>query len=215
MVYQSKAYNFVLRVIVTCVLAPLVLFVTELGSYGFTAMTLFAAIVMGSEWSQMTFHKNKIWKMAGIPYILLPCLSLLWLIKQPLINIHGSEFTGTKLVLCIFILVWINDIGGYIFGKIIGGPKLAEKISPNKTISGFIGGLVLVYAASHLLDFPYICAIIIGAIGSIGDLIESWMKRKCKIKDSGSIIPGHGGMLDRVDGLLLVSVVITAYLLWA
>lgn len=214
MVYQSKAYNFVLRSVVACVLAPLVLFITELGGYGFTAMVLMAAIIMGGEWSQITFHKNNPWKIMGIPYILLPCISLLWLIKQPLISVYDNNFTGVQLVIAIFVLVWLNDIGGYVFGKIIGGPKLAHNISPNKTIAGFIGGVIFAYLASLVLNYSYIFAIIVAILASIGDLIESWVKRKCKIKDSGSIIPGHGGMLDRVDGILLVSVVIAAYALW-
>lgn len=209
MVYQSKAYNFILRLITACVLAPLVLFITKLAGFSFTAMIMMAAIIMGGEWSQMTYHKNNLWKMMGIVYILIPCMSLLWLIEQTPSEM-GPQINGVSMVISIFVLVWANDIGGYVFGKTIGGYKLCPKISPNKTVAGFIGGIMCAMAMALLLGDGLLFAAIIAIIASLGDLLESWIKRRCKVKDSGSIIPGHGGILDRVDGVLLVSVVVSA-----
>jgi len=208
MVYQSKAYNFVLRLVAACVLAPLVLFVTSIGGEAFTAMVIAGAIIMGGEWSQMTYHKNNLWKLAGIPYILIPCLSLLWIIELEPDDFSAMQINGTSTVISIFVLVWANDIGGYIFGKLIGAPKLAPKISPNKTWAGFVGGIICAMAIAPLLSEKLVIAAIVAMIASAGDLLESWMKRRCKVKDSGSIIPGHGGLLDRVDGILLVATII-------
>jgi phosphatidate cytidylyltransferase len=210
MVYQSKSYNFVLRLITACVLAPIVLFIIKLGGWAFASLIMAAAIIMGGEWSQMTYHKNNLWKIAGIFYILIPSMSLLWLSGYTPSEFSNLQVSGASMIISIFVLVWANDIGGYVFGKTIGGYKLCPKISPNKTISGFIGGIVCSMAMAPLLDDGFIFAAIVAIIASLGDLLESWFKRCCKMKDSGSIIPGHGGLLDRVDGILLVSVVVAA-----
>lgn len=208
MVYQSKAYNFVLRLISACVLAPIVLFVTKLGGLYFTCMLLMGAIIMGGEWSQMTIHKRNIWKIMGVPFILIPIFCLLWMIEQVPSEFTGNHINGTDMVISIFVFVWANDIGGYICGKVIGGYKLAPKISPNKTIAGFIGGVIFAIAVTPFMQYGAVFAAFVAVVASIGDLIESWIKRKCDVKDSGAIIPGHGGVLDRVDGVLLVAVVV-------
>lgn len=208
MVYQSKSYNFVLRLISAFVLAPIVLFIIKLGGMYFTALIITAAFIMGGEWAQMTQHKSTFWKFIGIPYLLLPCLSLLWIIEQVPSEFTGNKINGVDMVISIFVLVWANDIGGYIFGKLIGGYKLAPKISPNKTISGFFGGIILAVAVSNFLDYGSMFAGFVAIIASFGDLLESWIKRICKVKDSGALIPGHGGLLDRVDGVLAASLVV-------
>ena len=130
------------------------------------------------------------------------------------------------LPLSMFIAVWLSDSGAYLFGKTIGGPKLAPKISPNKTWSGLLGacfGPALgLFVFQILYDYSYgfehdlsnmkfvILAvefgIIIGIAGQIGDFSISWMKRKSGVKDTGKLIPGHGGLLDRIDGFLLVAI---------
>jgi phosphatidate cytidylyltransferase len=117
------------------------------------------------------------------------------------------------LVLGIFIAVWLADTGALIGGRLIGGPKLAPKLSPNKTWAGFITGTIAagiaeaVYVA-FLGDSPLsgaIFGIALGLFGHAGDLFESWVKRHFRAKDSGTLIPGHGGVLDRVDSLLLAA----------
>jgi|TARA_B110000503_G_C7111818_1_gene398469 phosphatidate cytidylyltransferase len=210
MVYKTKAYNFILRLITACILAPIILFSIKLSGFTFLALVIVAAVIMGGEWSQMTYRKNNIWKLAGIPYIMFPCLSLIWLIEQSPSTDSAISFNGVSMIISIFVLVWANDIGGYVFGKTIGGPKLCAKISPNKTISGFIGGVLCSMALAPLLNDGLLFGAAIAIIASIGDLLESWFKRKFKVKDSGSILPGHGGLLDRVDGILLVVVVVAA-----
>jgi phosphatidate cytidylyltransferase len=111
------------------------------------------------------------------------------------------------------IVTWATDIFAYFAGRSIGGLKLAPAISPNKTWAGLIGGMAgagaLGWAAADVFDLPPIFAFIgapMGAVAQAGDLYESWVKRKAGVKDSGRILPGHGGVLDRVDGLLAATV---------
>jgi len=139
----------------------------------------------------------------GLPYVALTMLSLAWL--------HDSLSAGWPLVFFVFLVVWATDIGAYIVGRSLGGPKLAPRISPNKTWSGFIGGLGFAAAVAVCLSVaanaskPWqVVEIAIGLslLGQGGDLFESAMKRKFGVKDSGDLIPGHGGMLDRIDALL-------------
>ena len=121
---------------------------------------------------------------------------------------------GLFLVAFVFACVWGADIFAYFFGKILGGPKLAPSISPNKTWSGFFGGLVgaglfsgcVVWWAGYALGFAaFSLAIVLALFAQIGDLFESSLKRHFGVKDSGWIIPGHGGILDRIDGLIFAS----------
>lgn len=116
-----------------------------------------------------------------------------------------------QLILGLFILIWTNDTGAYIFGSILGKHRLYFLISPKKSWEGFIGGFLLVIAVAYLLSrfdskLPAIDWIVLGIIISItstlGDLVESMFKRSVNIKDTGNILPGHGGILDRIDALL-------------
>ncbi len=138
----------------------------------------------------------------GPVYIVLPCISLLWL--------RGIEDRGLVLVLWLMLVVWGTDIGGYVAGRAFGGARLAPSISPNKTWSGAIGatlgGLVCSLA---MLPFAGHGALMMAGMGVLfsllaqgGDLLESAIKRHCHVKDASQLIPGHGGMLDRVDGIL-------------
>ena len=113
-------------------------------------------------------------------------------------------------------VVWGVDIGGYIVGSTVKGPKLAPKISPNKTWSGLLGGILLAVAVSYgvmvlfkvspqVSAYYLIMAGIIAAIAQVGDLIESYIKRRLNLKDSSNLIPGHGGIFDRIDGLIFAA----------
>jgi phosphatidate cytidylyltransferase len=140
----------------------------------------------------------------GIPYLGLGAVALVWL-RLP----SGS---GGVNVIVLLLVVWSSDIGAYMAGRAIGGPRLAPAISPGKTWSGAVGGLVAAAAvgaaASAILGKgaiswrPVGFAVLVGVISQAGDLFESQLKRHFGVKDSGSMIPGHGGLLDRLDAVL-------------
>ncbi len=128
---------------------------------------------------------------------------------------------NAQVLLGSFILVWINDSFAYLVGKNFGKQKLFEKISPKKTVEGFLGGLFFSCVSSYfiakystVLSFTnwLILAIIISVIGTLGDLIESKFKRQANVKDSGTIMPGHGGLLDRLDSIIFASPFIYLFL---
>ncbi len=133
----------------------------------------------------------------------------------------GLKSYNPKIIIGLFILIWTNDTFAYIVGKSIGKHKLFERISPKKTIEGFLGGVTFAVLAGFLISKYYIqanynfsqksiliwisLAIIVGVMGTIGDLIESKFKRIAGVKDSGKIMPGHGGILDRLDSVIFVA----------
>lgn len=134
-------------------------------------------------------------------------------------TIHG--FFRPDLIVGIFILIWTNDTFAYIIGKNFGRKKLFERISPKKTIEGFVGGLVFSAVASffifyytQFLSFPLWLgmAIILSVFGTLGDLIQSKFKRQAGVKDSGKLMPGHGGLFDRLDSIIFASPFVYAYL---
>lgn len=147
----------------------------------------------------------------GVVYIAPAVIALVWVRSLP---------DGLWWTILLFVVTWFADIFAYVVGSLLKGPKLWPQISPNKTWSGFIGGLVaatigavLVAHFAHLkLVWP--AAALIGLLGGLatmaGDLWESILKRRFGVKDSGDIIPGHGGLLDRVDGLMFAAIVIAA-----
>ncbi|CAM4041906.1 phosphatidate cytidylyltransferase [Flavobacterium weaverense] len=136
----------------------------------------------------------------------------------------GVQDYNPKIIIGLFILVWTNDTFAYIVGKSIGRTKLFERISPKKTVEGFLGGIVFAVLAGYMISRYYIkaspehsdrsiliwtsIAVIVGIVGTIGDLIESKFKRIAGVKDSGSIMPGHGGILDRLDSVIFVAPII-------
>ncbi|CAM3073068.1 phosphatidate cytidylyltransferase [Flavobacterium frigoris] len=132
----------------------------------------------------------------------------------------GINGYNPKILISIFILIWTNDSFAYIVGKSIGKTKLFERISPKKTIEGFMGGVVFCVIASYLISKYYIqiaegkifiwiiIALIVGVFGTIGDLIQSKFKRVAGVKDSGKIMPGHGGVLDRLDSVIFVAPIV-------
>jgi phosphatidate cytidylyltransferase len=144
----------------------------------------------------------------GTIYAGLPVLSLL-LIR------HQQE--GLIYAFWTMALVWVTDIGAYFAGRAIGGAKLAPAISPNKTWAGLIGGMVLAALFGIVMHFAYGLALrltlaspLLAIVAQMGDLYESWLKRRAGVKDSGNILPGHGGVLDRIDGLVPVAPVAAA-----
>jgi phosphatidate cytidylyltransferase len=169
-------------------------------SGGFEALAL-CTILVGI-FARVRRNKNPFLSALGAPYLGLTMLLLAWL----------EDAVGWPLVIFVFVVVWASDIGAFTVGRLLGGPKLAPSISPNKTWSGFAGGLLfsacLAFAwgrfglnAARPIEAVWI-GILLSLVGQGGDLFESAIKRRFSVKDSGQLIPGHGGLLDRIDALL-------------
>ncbi|MGF1607029.1 MAG: phosphatidate cytidylyltransferase [Rhodothalassiaceae bacterium] len=150
-------------------------------------------------------RRRLVWLGGSVAYIWIPVLAFLWL---------RTTEDGLALVLWAFLLVWGTDIGGYFVGRAIGGVRLAPRISPNKTWSGLVGGIAFALAGSLFAwavarPLPLVWMALLtpplAVWSQIGDIAESALKRRWGAKDSGHIIPGHGGILDRVDGLMFVA----------
>ncbi|MGV1787524.1 MULTISPECIES: phosphatidate cytidylyltransferase [Agrobacterium] len=160
---------------------------------GFTLTAALFPVLRGRNW----------WLVGGIVYAGLSGISLA--------AIRGDELTGFVAILFIFAVVWSTDVLAYFVGRAIGGPKLAPSISPGKTWSGAIGGAVAALIGGGAVSLAYHgrisllllgLALILSVFSQIGDLFESFVKRRFQVKDSSHLIPGHGGFMDRVDGLV-------------
>ena len=203
--------NFQKRFLSSIILFPLALYFIAHGSFMLMFLTTICFFVACYECQMMT--KKKSYKIYGFIFLIF------------------SFYTFYELSLEIFygffvIIICIStDIGGYVFGKIFKGPKLT-KISPNKTYAGMIGGyflsLVCLTIISYLIDHQipiqfFLITILLSTVSQVGDIIISYFKRLSKIKNTGNIIPGHGGLLDRIDGMIFAFpifylVVLTGYL---
>jgi phosphatidate cytidylyltransferase len=163
--------------------------------------------VLSFEWARRQ-NDNPSWHAAGVLYLGLPCLALVCLRVLPP--------QGALTVLGLFLIVWATDTGALVFGKLIGGRKIAPRLSPGKTWAGTIGGSVTAMVVFGLyialFGFNAMSAMAYAFVFSLaahgGDLFESLVKRRFGYKDSGGLIPGHGGVLDRVDSLFAASVVL-------
>ena len=175
------------------------------GGYVFAIFAALAATAIYYEWTRIVRGWGLGWRIAGFFYALLPALSLLW--------IRDRSADKLDLLLWVFIVTWSTDIGAYFAGRAIGKRKLAPSISPGKTVEGLVGGVIaatlLGGAWGFVLELPpalFVLAPVFALSAQAGDLFESWMKRSAGLKDSGSWLPGHGGLLDRLDGLVPVAV---------
>ena len=197
--------EFALRTVTGVALIVVAVAAAIYGGYVFAVLAAAAATAVFYEWTKLARGWGLGWQLAGFAYALAAALSLLW--------IRDRSGDGELLVLWVFILVAATDTGAYFTGKAIGGPKLAPAISPGKTWAGFYGGV----AAATLLGGAWalfvelkgvvlLLAPLFAVASQGGDLFESWMKRKAGVKDSGRWLPGHGGIFDRLDGLLPVAI---------
>ena len=187
------------RILSSLILVPTTLFFIIKGSFLFLFFISICLVVIIYEWHMMS--KNKSYRIIGFIFLF---LSFYTIYKLRIDNDYW--FLLFVIIICIS-----TDIGGYIFGKIFKGPKLT-KFSPNKTYAGMIGGYSLsiistiilnnFYLSDYLSFKWFIFVFLISTISQIGDIVISYFKRLSKIKDTGKIIPGHGGLLDRVDGMI-------------
>jgi phosphatidate cytidylyltransferase len=157
----------------------------------------------GAAWVRQPAAPHPVWLAFGVVYVGAAGLALL--------RLRLETGAGLGNVLFVFLVVWASDIGAYMAGRALGGPKLAPAVSPNKTWSGAVGGLLSSVTAGVLTAYVMehglsgqaaVVAAVLGVVSQAGDLFESWIKRRFHVKDSSSLIPGHGGLLDRLDGVL-------------
>ena len=181
------------------------------GAYAATWLGLLVgiAVILGQQRLAGARNATPVWTAAGLAWIIGPCICFVWLRADPV--------AGRATVFWLLAVVWAIDTAAYIAGKTIGGPKLAPRISPKKTWAGLIGGVlaaIIVGLVTALIigsDRIWQIVLLSGALAiveQIGDMAESLAKRRFGVKDSGSLIPGHGGLLDRLDGMLAVVVAV-------
>ncbi|MDZ3832947.1 MAG: phosphatidate cytidylyltransferase [Sphingopyxis sp.] len=183
------------------------------GGIAFGLLLLVGGALVLVEWLQLVRGMTVGAGARGALTLLGPVLTVgavagLWFIREHL---------GVTAALWVFGMVWATDIGAYFAGRAFGGRRLAPTISPSKTWSGLFGGMVAALIVSAtvgdrggITGVPLWVGLVIGLIAQLGDLGQSWMKRRAGVKDSGHLIPGHGGVFDRVDGLLPVALLLGA-----
>jgi phosphatidate cytidylyltransferase len=189
------------------------------GGYAFVALVVVVGLGVYWEFSKLVlgFAKNNItlalWLAGGFVYVGLACFTLL---------LFSAPFFGKIVTVVLIAGVIGTDVGAYFAGRTIGGPKIAAKISPSKTWSGLAGGMagagLLMIAAQKAfnLDYTFVysplftmaAGAVLAVVAQAGDFFESWIKRRSGVKDSGRLIPGHGGLFDRTDGLIAVAFVL-------
>lgn len=211
-----------LRILSASVLLPVAVAAAWFGGPAFIALVVLAGILMLWEWMRLPWKvevaapwtRGPLWIVLGLVYVILPCAALIWLRELP--------DQGRHVVFWLFCAVWSTDTGAYFAGRTIGGPKLIPRISPNKTWAGLLGGMVaaavvggLVAAIDPALPALALAALagVVAVVSQAGDFTESAVKRYFGVKDSSQLIPGHGGVLDRLDGLLFAAPFVAACIL--
>ncbi len=196
------------RILSSTILIPVSFFFIFEGSITFIFFLSIIFLAMSFEWFKMTKKKELI-RILGLFFLFFSFYSAIYL----------RQYIGLNFFLFLIIVCIFTDIGGYLFGKILKGPKLT-KISPNKTYSGVVGSFFISLITGFIyikylgqkskillnndLEFVVLLILFISLISQIGDLIISYFKRQAKLKDTGKILPGHGGFLDRLDGIIFV-----------
>ena len=194
-----------LRIFSAVAMMLIALLATLQGGYFFAVLVAGAATAIFYEWMRMTRGWGLAWSFGGFFYALIPALALLW--------VRDRVDHGIALLMWIFLVTWATDIGAFFAGRAFGRTKLAPTLSPNKTYAGLYGGMALatLIAGAWVLYTGLarpllVLAPLFAVAAQAGDLFESWMKRRAGLKDSGRWLPGHGGLLDRLDGLVPVAV---------
>lgn len=203
---QSRWRDLGVRAASAAVLLPVAVFCLWEGDWIWAVMALLAGVLMLREFVTMAgrWPRDRA-VLVGLAWVSPAVAAVVWL------RLHAPDGMGD--VLFLLCVVWSSDIGAYMVGRLVGGPKLAPAISPGKTISGAVGGLaaaMLVGAIAARIDngdptASIVIAAFLGVVSQAGDLLESAVKRHFGVKDSGNLIPGHGGLLDRLDAVLTVA----------
>lgn len=179
-----------------------------------------AILVLGQQTVARAEPKRPAWTIGGLFWIVLPCIAFDWMRGLTLAK-DGQD--GFAIAVYIVTIVWSVDIAAYLTGRALGGPRLAPRLSPKKTWAGLIGGMAAAVAAGAIVaklfaaSSPLMIALAsagLAVIEQMGDMAESYAKRRFGVKDTGGLIPGHGGMLDRLDGMLAVVVAVYAIVAW-
>lgn len=216
------------RLISSAILIPVVVGIIWVGNWAFAGLVSICIAIAIAEWLKITKHIPT----SPLNKTALVILGLIYLGASLAEIITLRSLTdGFFWTLFFMLTIWASDSGAYLFGKTIGGPKMSPTISPNKTWSGYAGALLfpalVLCIGVHILtpdslieltppaSHTFLAGILIGLTGQAGDLMISAMKRKAGLKDTGALIPGHGGILDRIDALLLALPVYLAYLEYA
>ncbi len=191
------------------VLAAIGLATMWLGGPVWAACICMLGALMGAEWVALCAGRGAAWLAAGLVYIGPAVVALVWLRGVP---------DGWRLVLFLAAIVWGGDVGAYLIGRLVGGPRLAPRISPGKTWSGAAGGTLVAVLAGLAVRPEHAqaagaAALVLSTVAQAGDLLESAFKRRFGVKDSGTLIPGHGGLLDRLDGVL-TSAPVLMFVVW-
>lgn len=194
------------RIVTSIILLPIAIYAIFFSKSLFILLAITITILMTWEWSDITKtaskEEKKKWQLIGFFYILIPIYSVIEI-----------RFSNIDVLFWMFAVIWATDIFAFFSGKMLGGAKLAPSISPNKTWSGLIGGIIASVSIGLLsslmfkggIFFFMFFSMLISILEQISDLLESKIKRIFNVKDSGNIIPGHGGVLDRLDGMILVA----------
>jgi phosphatidate cytidylyltransferase len=199
-----------LCLLAAAVVAAVALAATTRALYGLAACAGGSALLWGLGSVARWEHRD--WLALGALYVGLPALAFVWIAHDP----HGGRLTIAWMI----ATVAATDTGAYFAGRLVGGPKLAPAVSPNKTWAGLAGGIACAaavgaaWSAAAGIAGPGLLAVkglILGAISQAGDLFESGIKRRFGVKDTGGIIPGHGGLFDRVDGHIAAAVTVAAF----
>ena len=201
--------ELLVRTLTGVVLIAIALVAAVVGGNVFAYFVAAIATAMFFEWTRLVKGWGPGWYALGFVYAVLPAISLLWIRER---DVHGLE-----LLLWTLLVTWSTDIGAYFAGRRFGRRKLAPAISPGKTIEGLYGGIAAAtliggaWVLANGLGMPLLLLAPIFAVAAQGgDLFESGMKRRAGVKDSGAWLPGHGGVLDRLDGLVPVAVLTAA-----
>lgn len=196
--------DLVIRTASAVILAPLAIWAVWTGEWPYLVLVSSVLFIGLYEWVRLAGAGTL--AVIGVLYLGLNLIALIWLRSQPEI--------GRDLTFFLLLSVWAVDTGAYFAGRLIGGPKLAPRFSPAKTWAGLFGGMAAAAAIGLLWAFiagarqpqwALLLGPVIAVIAQTGDIMESALKRRAGAKDSGTLIPGHGGILDRIDGLLLAA----------